>query len=44
MASLNVFFSEFLRKYLGRKGYVAVGEIGVVITKKPFRLMVADVV
>lgn len=37
-------FSELLRKHLGQKGYVAVGEIGIVITKEPFRLRAADVV
>lgn len=36
--------SEILRKHLGSKGYVAVGEIGILITKKPFRLRAADVV
>ena len=36
--------SEILRKHLGSKGYVAVGEVGIVITKKPFRLRAADVV
>lgn len=36
--------SEVLRKHLGSKGYVAVGEIGIIITKKPFRLRAADVV
>ncbi len=35
---------EFLKKNLKDKGYVAVGEIGIVITKKPFRLRAADVV
>lgn len=37
-------FSEILRKQLGSKGYVAVGEVGIVITKRPFRLRAADVV
>jgi Uma2 family endonuclease len=36
--------SEVLRKHLGRNGYVAAGEVGIVITKKPFRLRAADVV
>lgn len=36
--------SEILRKHLGSKGYVAVGGVGIVITKKPFRLRAADVV
>lgn len=37
-------FSELLRKRLAKKGYVGVGEVGVVIKKKPFRLRAADVV
>ncbi|MEP9410450.1 MAG: Uma2 family endonuclease [Candidatus Brocadia sp.] len=36
--------SEVLRKHLGSKGYVAVGEVGIIITKKPFRLRAADVI
>ena len=36
--------SGILKKHLGSKGYVAVGEVGVVITKRPFRLRAADVV
>ncbi len=36
--------AEILRKHLGSKGYVAVGEVGILITKKPFRLRAADVV
>ena len=36
--------SEVLRKHLGSNGYIAVGEIGIIITKKPFRLRAADVV
>jgi Uma2 family endonuclease len=34
----------FLKKHLKDKGYVAVGEVGVVIKKYPFRLRAADVV
>ncbi len=41
---LECIFSEILRKHFGSEGYVAVGEIGVVIRKKPFRLRAADVV
>jgi Uma2 family endonuclease len=37
-------FAELLEKHLGGKGYVAVGEVGVVIKKYPFRLRAADVV
>ncbi len=36
--------SEILRKHLKDKGYIAVGEVGIVISKKPFRLRAADVV
>lgn len=35
---------EFIKRHLKDKGYVAVGEIGIVITKSPFRLRAADVV
>jgi len=35
---------EVLRKRLRNKGHVAVGEIGVLINKNPFRLRAADVV
>ncbi|MDR4499793.1 MAG: Uma2 family endonuclease [Candidatus Scalindua sp.] len=37
-------FSDLLNKHLKEKGYVAVGEIGIVITREPFRLRSADVV
>ncbi|MFQ5455649.1 MAG: Uma2 family endonuclease [Nitrospirota bacterium] len=37
-------FSDLLRRHLGEKGYIAVGEIGIVIARKPFRLRAADVV
>ncbi|MGD0281175.1 MAG: Uma2 family endonuclease [Dissulfurispiraceae bacterium] len=36
--------AELLRKHLGSGGYVAVGEVGVVISRNPFRLRAADVV
>lgn len=36
--------AEFLEKHLGNKGYVAVGEVGIVISKSPLRLRAADVV
>lgn len=41
---LEAGLGEFLRKHLKDKGYVAVGEIGVLIKRKPFRLRAADVV
>ena len=37
-------FAELLNRYLKDKGYVAVGEIGILIKRKPFRLRAADVV
>jgi len=37
-------FYEILRKNFKDKGYVSVGEVGVVINKSPFRLRAADVV
>ncbi len=36
--------SEILRKHLKSKGYIAVGEVGIVIKRSPFRLRAADVV
>lgn len=41
---LEGIFYELLRKHLGNKGYIGVGEIGIVITQKPLRLRAADVV
>ena len=41
---LESIFSELLRKNLRDKGYIAVGEVGIVIKKSPFRLRAADVV
>jgi Uma2 family endonuclease len=35
---------ELLKKHLKAKGYVAVGEVGIVINRNPFRLRAADVV
>lgn len=35
---------EFIKRHLKDKGYVAVGEVGIVITKSPLRLRSADVV
>lgn len=37
-------FYELLRKHLKSKGYIAVGEVGIVISRTPFRLRAADVV
>ncbi|MBI4688986.1 MAG: Uma2 family endonuclease [Nitrospirae bacterium] len=37
-------FFELLTRHFKDKGYVAVGEIGVMINKNPFRLRAADVV
>ncbi len=37
-------FYELLRKHLKDKGYIAVGEVGIVISRNPFRLRAADVV
>ncbi|MFN3533594.1 MAG: hypothetical protein ACK41Q_13995 [Candidatus Brocadia sp.] len=41
---LECMLSEVLMKHLGSKGYVAVGEIGIAITKKPmnFHFIYAD--
>ena len=39
---LNI--ARVLKDHLGNKGYVSVGEIGIVISKRPFRLRAADVV
>jgi len=36
--------AQVLKDHLENKGYVAVGEIGIVISKKPFKLRAADVV
>jgi len=33
-----------LEKHLGNKGYVAVGEVGIIISKNPLRLRAADIV
>ncbi len=36
--------ADLLRKHFGASGFVAVGEVGIVISKNPFRLRAADVV
>lgn len=41
---LEYVISEVLGKNLSSKGHVAVGEVGIVIRKKPLRLRAADVV
>lgn len=35
---------EFLKRHLRAKGYVAVGEVGILINKDPLRIRAADVV
>ena len=42
--NLESIFSELLRKHLSGKGYVAAGEVGIVIKKKPLTIRAADVV
>jgi Uma2 family endonuclease len=42
--NLESIFSELLRKLFKDKGYVAVGEVGILIKKTPLRLRAADVV
>jgi Uma2 family endonuclease len=37
-------FYELLKKHLKAKGHVAVGEVGIVINRTPFRLRAADAV
>jgi Uma2 family endonuclease len=37
-------FYELLRKHVGNKGYIAVGEVGILISRNPLRLRSADVV
>jgi Uma2 family endonuclease len=37
-------FYELLQKHFKDRGYVSVGEVGIVISKNPFRLRAADVV
>lgn len=37
-------FSNLLNKHFSEKGYVAVGEVGIVISREPFRLRAADVI
>lgn len=41
---LESIFSELLRKQLSGRGYVAVGEVGIVIKKMPLTVRAADVV
>ncbi len=41
---LESIFSELLRKHLKEMGYVAVGEVGILISKNPLKLRAADVV
>lgn len=37
-------FYEFLKKHLQGKGYVAVGEVGIIINRSPLTVRAADVV
>lgn len=41
---LEVRLGELLRKHLRDKGYIAVGEVGILVNKNPLRLRAADVV
>src|SRR3989337_1423098 len=41
---IEIKLGEFLRRHIKEKGYVAVGEVGVLISKKPFTIRAADVV
>jgi Uma2 family endonuclease len=40
----EVRLGEFLKKHLQDRGYVAVGEVGVLINRSPLRIRAADVV
>ena len=42
--NLEGIFYDILRRHFGDKGYVAVGEVGVLINKNPLRVRGADVV
>ena len=37
-------FYELLKKHLSTKGYVAIGEVGIIINRNPLKLRAADVV
>lgn len=41
---LESIFAELLRNHFKNKGYVAVGEVGILIKKEPLRVRAADVV
>jgi len=41
---IEIKLGEFLRRHIKDKGYVAVGEVGVLISKKPLKIRAADVV
>jgi len=41
---LEAKLGELLRRYLRDKGYIGVGEVGILINKNPLRLRAADVV
>ncbi|MBM4137532.1 MAG: Uma2 family endonuclease [Nitrospira sp.] len=42
--SLEGIFYELLKKHFGDKGFISVGEVGILINKSPLRLRAADVV
>lgn len=41
---IEISVSEFLKKHLSEKGYVATGEVGILISKSPLRIRGADIV
>src|SRR3989304_4449583 len=41
---MEIRLGEFLRRHIKDKGYAAVGEVGVLISKKPLKIRAADVV
>ncbi len=41
---VEIRLGEFLRRHIKAKGYVAVGEVGILISKKPLKIRAADVV
>lgn len=41
---MEIRLGEFLRRHVKDKGYVAVGEVGILISKKPLKIRGADIV
>ncbi|HMV81205.1 MAG TPA: Uma2 family endonuclease, partial [Leptospiraceae bacterium] len=41
---IEISLSEFLKKHLSAKGFVATGEVGILISKSPLRIRGADIV